>query len=86
MDKDCGQSVCKKKGNKGVWEQCPRPATQDKLQEMERTLLSATQDKLGEMERTMLSALARLEEKFEEQCDHQTPTFGLETTTPVKSE
>jgi len=68
LDKDCGQSVCTKKGNKGVWEQCPRPATQDKLEEMERT---------------MLSALAKLEEKIEEQCGYQT-TFGLETTTPVK--
>ena len=70
LDKDCGQSVCTKKGNKGVWEQCPRPATQDKLEEMERT---------------MLSALAKLEEKIEEQCGYQT-TFGLETTTPVKGE
>merc|ERR1719244_777781 len=32
----------------------------------------------------MLSALAKLEEKFEEQCGYQTPTFGMETTTPVK--
>jgi len=59
LDKDCGQSVCTKKGNKGVWEQCPRPATQDKLEEMERT---------------MLSALAKLEEKIEEQCGYQAPT------------
>jgi len=50
LDRDCGQSVCKKYGNKGLWEQCPRPATQDKLEEMERTLLSA---------------LAKLEKKIE---------------------
>jgi len=72
LDKDCGQSVCRKKGKKGVWEQCPRPATQDKLEEMERTILSATQDNLQEVERTMLSALAKLDEKFEEQCGYQT--------------
>jgi len=84
LDKDCGQSVCRKKGKKGVWEQCPRPATQDKLEEMERTILSATQDNLQEMERTMLSVLAKLEEKIEEQCGYQTPTFGFGTTTPVK--
>merc|ERR1712098_1002815 len=69
LDKDCGQSVCQKKGNKGVWQQCPRPATQDKLHEMERT---------------MLSALAKFGEKIDELCGYQTPTPVLETTTPVK--
>merc|ERR1712098_902302 len=53
LDKDCGQSVCKKKGNKGVWQQCPRPASQDRLNDMENTILSA---------------INRLEEKIETQC------------------
>jgi|ERR1712098_686534 len=69
LDKDCGQSVCKKgkgKGNKGVWEQCPRPATHDDLQELEKTLLNAVK---------------MLEEKIE-QCGYQTQTpFWDERTT-----
>merc|ERR1712025_38648 len=53
LDKNCGMSVCKKKGNKGAWKQCPRPATQNRLQEMEET---------------MLTALKKLEETIEDHC------------------
>jgi len=41
LDKDCGQSVCKLKDNKGVWEQCPRPATLEQLMEVEEKILNA---------------------------------------------
>merc|ERR1712098_646936 len=69
LDKDCGQSVCQKKGNKGVWQQCPRPATQDKLQDFEKR---------------MLTVLTELEEKIENYCSYQTPTYDWETTIPMK--
>jgi len=77
LDKDCGVSVCKKKGKKAEWEKCPRPATQDKLEEMEKT---------------MLSAFKTLEEKIDDQfgsrvCPPTWPTFKNNCyklfTTPV---
>jgi len=48
LDKDCGQSVCKKRGRKGVWEQCPRPVTEDNLQEMKRTIITKLEEKIEE--------------------------------------
>jgi len=41
LDKDCGQSVCKLKDKKGVWEQCPRPATLEQLLDVEEKILNA---------------------------------------------
>jgi len=91
LDKDCGVSVCKKKGNKGVWEKCPRPATQDKLQEMEKTMLSTLNtleekidDQFGsryiileEMEKMMSSAFKTLEEKIDNQCSSSGPSLEI---------
>jgi len=66
LDKDCGQSVCKLKDNKGVWEQCPRPATLEQLMEVEEKILNAVK---------------KVEEKTEQCCcKPQTTTTAPETT------
>merc|ERR1711970_923370 len=31
LDKKCGQSVCEKKGRKAVWKRCPRPASEENI-------------------------------------------------------
>ena len=36
LDKNCGQSVCRKTGNKAAWKECPKPATETKMIEVIR--------------------------------------------------
>merc|ERR1719431_2278988 len=33
LNRNCGQSVCKKTGNKAMWKECPKAATEEILKE-----------------------------------------------------
>merc|ERR1711970_1537626 len=34
LDKQCGQSVCEKKGRKAVWKRCSRPASEENINDL----------------------------------------------------
>ena len=64
LDRDCGQAVCRRKGKDAEWESCPRPATEQQIEELKKT-----------MKTDILAALKRVEDKMDEVCGHHTPAW-----------
>lgn len=90
LNGDCGQSVCKKVGkNLARWEKCPRPATEEMVDKLNKTMsmdnkaIMAAFLMLGELLKTEMK---RVEEKVEAVCGVPTtvwPTTEDQTVGPT---
>ena len=57
---NCGQSVCKKSGKKGEWQECPKAATEENIEELK--------ENIEELKDFLLEMKKELEVKIEQTC------------------
>merc|ERR1712013_576197 len=60
LNKNCGQSVCKKSGGKASWTQCPKAATEAKIEEENENLKKIIEKKIEESLNSTKKEMAKI--------------------------
>jgi len=78
LNENCGQSVCKKSGKKANWQQCPKAATEESIEEVTKKeneiLKEGFEKKIEEvtkMQKVMENQLSKILEKICQDCGEE---------------
>jgi len=71
LNKNCGQSVCKKIGKKATWQECPKAATEARIEEVITQVIDKKIEKVTKMQEVMENQLRKLLEKICHDCGEE---------------
>merc|ERR1719312_728270 len=83
LNKNCGQSVCKKSGSKESWTQCPKAATEGKIEEENENLKKIIEKKIEESLNSTKKEMANMADDIKGKLQNILDLLKNHTTEPT---